>query len=88
MLEAGLEGAPPFKCRAGSRYLYIDEFSEAHFCSQAQSLWSMPIDDVDADVLRANFHTRKSCAERCTLGCVRDASRYDGWRAQRGPLVG
>lgn len=87
VLQAGLEGAPPFRCRAGSRYLYVDEFSMAHFCSQAQDLWSMPIDVVDNAVLRRNFHTRKACAERCSLGCVRDSSRYDQWRPQLGPTV-
>jgi MoaA/NifB/PqqE/SkfB family radical SAM enzyme len=88
VLGAGLEGAPPFRCRAGSRYLYVDEFSNAHFCSQALDLWSLPIDDVTPDTLRTNFHTPKACAARCTLGCVRDASRYDAWRPQRGTVLG
>lgn len=87
VLQAGLEGAPPFRCRAGSRYLYVDEFSMAHFCSQAQDLWSMPIDVVDGAVLRRNFHTPKPCAARCTLGCVRDSSRYDQWRPQWGRMA-
>lgn len=77
-------GAQSWKCRAGSRYLYVDEHSTARFCSQARDLWSKPIDDVtDAD-LQHNFHTPKPCASHCTLGCVRDASQYDGWRPQRG----
>jgi hypothetical protein len=27
-------GAAPFKCRAGSRYLYVDEFGMVRWCSQ------------------------------------------------------
>jgi MoaA/NifB/PqqE/SkfB family radical SAM enzyme len=88
VLGAGLDSAPPFRCRAGSRYLYVDEFSNAHFCSQALDLWSQPIDEVTPVTLRTNFHTPKACAARCTLGCVRDASRYDAWRPQRGQVVG
>ena len=30
------EGSAPFKCRAGSRYLYIDEDGIVHWCSQAR----------------------------------------------------
>ncbi|HEY3666788.1 MAG TPA: radical SAM protein, partial [Polyangiaceae bacterium] len=26
-------GSAPFKCRAGSRYLYVDEFGDIHWCS-------------------------------------------------------
>ncbi|MFT5991455.1 MAG: MoaA/NifB/PqqE/SkfB family radical SAM enzyme, partial [Bradymonadia bacterium] len=87
VLGAGLDGAPPFRCRAGSRYLYIDEFSTARFCSQAQDLWSLPVDEVTDEVLQQNFHTAKPCAERCSLGCVRDSSRYDAWRPQWGPSL-
>lgn len=84
VIEAGLGEPSPWKCRAGARYLYIDEFSQARYCAQAQDLWSMPIDEVTEEVLEQNFATSKPCAERCTLGCVRDASQYDRWRPQRG----
>lgn len=84
VIEAGLGEPSPWKCRAGSRYLYVDEFSTARYCSQALDLWSMPIDDVTEEVLEENFNVPKPCADQCTLGCVRDASQYDRWRLQSG----
>ena len=84
VIEAGLGQQAAWKCRAGSRYLYVDEFSNAHFCSQAMDLWSCPVDDLTEAHLKANFERPKPCAERCTLGCVHDASQYDRWRPQRG----
>ena len=80
--RSGLKGRKPWKCRAGCRYLYIDEFSIARYCSQAKELWERPIDELNTTILRRNFHTRKPCTGRCTLGCVRDSSKYDRWRKQ------
>ncbi|MEP6810386.1 MAG: radical SAM protein, partial [Chthoniobacterales bacterium] len=37
------EGTAPFKCRAGSRYLYIDEFGNVNWCSQTRKVWSKPL---------------------------------------------
>ena len=36
-------------------------------------------DDVERE-----FHTPKGCEAQCTIGCVRRASAFDGWRAQQG----
>ena len=41
----------PFKCRAGSRYLYIDEFGNVNWCSQTRTVWSKPL---------ANYTRRRS----------------------------
>jgi len=29
-------GEAPFKCRSGSRYLYVDEFGNVHWCAQTR----------------------------------------------------
>ena len=29
-------GEAPFKCRSGSRYLYVDEFGSVHWCYQTR----------------------------------------------------
>lgn len=70
-----------FACRAGSRYLYIDEFQRATWCSQTRasrefkSLWDYTWDDM-----REQFHTPKPCSANCTVGCARRVSRLDLWR--------
>ena len=37
------QGSAPFKCRAGSRYLYIDEYGMVNWCSQTRTVWSKPL---------------------------------------------
>ena len=76
------DGVAPFKCRAGSRYLYIDEFGRVNWCSQTRGVWSKPLLEYTRADLRAQFYSYKSCHETCTLGCARSASQLDNWRAQ------
>jgi MoaA/NifB/PqqE/SkfB family radical SAM enzyme len=76
------DGRARFKCRAGSRYLYIDEFGNVNWCSQTRGIWSKPLTNYSREDLREQFHTYKPCHETCTLGCARSASQLDNWRAQ------
>ncbi len=76
------DGTAPYKCRAGSRYLYIDEFGNVNWCSQTRGVWSKPLTEYGLDDLREQFYTYKSCHATCTLGCVRSASQLDNWRKQ------
>lgn len=76
-------GRADFKCRAGSRYLYIDEHGDVNWCSQQRGVFRKPFADYTWDDLREQFDTRKDCAPTCTIGCVRTASRFDEWRGQR-----
>jgi MoaA/NifB/PqqE/SkfB family radical SAM enzyme len=76
------DGTAPYKCRAGSRYLYIDEFGNVNWCSQTRGVWSKPLMDYELDDLRQQFYRYKSCNETCTLGCVRSTSQFDNWRKQ------
>ena len=78
------DGAAPFKCRAGSRYLYIDEHGQVSWCSQTRSVWSKSLMDYTSADLREQFYRYKSCHATCTLGCARSASQLDNWRAQAG----
>lgn len=77
------EGSAPFKCRAGSRYLYVDEFGVVHWCSQTRGDFGVPLADYDLDELKRQFHTPKGCNPQCTVGCVRTNSAADEWRPQR-----
>jgi MoaA/NifB/PqqE/SkfB family radical SAM enzyme len=76
------DGTAPYKCRAGSRYLYIDEFGNVNWCSQTRGVWSKPLMDYALSDLREQFYRYKSCHATCTLGCVRSASQLDKWRKQ------
>ncbi|GMV12493.1 MAG: radical SAM protein [Polyangiaceae bacterium] len=77
------EGAAPFKCRAGSRYLYVDEFGVVHWCSQTREAFGVPLADYDLTELKRQFATQKDCNAQCTLGCARTNSAPDEWRPQR-----
>ena len=79
-LMTGLEA--PFKCRAGSRYIYVDEYGTVRWCSQTFEDFGIPLEKYTRDDLRRQFHTKKSCSSHCTLGCARTSSAYDEWRPQ------
>ena len=78
------EGSAPFKCRAGSRYLYIDEFGKVNRCSQTRNVWSKDLMAYTVADLREQFYEYKACHAGCTLGCARSASQIDNWRSQPG----
>ena len=78
-------GSAPFKCRAGSRYLYVDENGVVSWCSQTRHVLKKDVMDYSYEDLKREFYSYKSCQDRCTLGCVRAASSVDGWRRQEGP---
>ncbi|HEY2800811.1 MAG TPA: radical SAM protein [Chthoniobacterales bacterium] len=76
------DGVSPFKCRSGSRYLYVDEFGRVNWCAQTRNVWSKPLLTYTRDDLREQFYTYKACNETCTIGCSRSASQLDSWRPQ------
>jgi MoaA/NifB/PqqE/SkfB family radical SAM enzyme len=80
------QGAAPFRCRSGSRYLYVDEHGKVHWCSQTMALLSKDLLDYTREDLAREFHAGKPCAAQCTVGCARTASAFDAWRPQR-PLA-
>ena len=79
------KGIAPFKCRAGSRYLYIDEFGKVNWCSQTRTAWSKDLMEYTPTDLREQFYRYKSCHATCTIGCARAASQLDNWRPQALP---
>ena len=74
-------GRAPFKCRAGARYLYIDEEGMVRWCSQTREDWGKALADYTTEDLREQFYLNKSCNEQCTIGCVRTCSAHEQWRA-------
>jgi len=72
-------GVAPWKCRAGARFLYVDESGCVSYCSQRRGEPGVPLGAYTTDHLRRGREP-KGCEAACTLGCVRRASAVDGWR--------
>ena len=82
------EGRPnDWRCRAGSRYLYICEDGLVHYCSQQRGYPGVPIAEYTTADVKREFLTAKSCAPNCTIGCVHRISYIDHWRAPQTRTV-
>jgi organic radical activating enzyme len=89
--EAIANGRPnDWRCRAGSRYLYICENGLVHYCSQQRGWPGTPLSAYTQADLDREFLTEKSCAPNCTVSCVHQISYIDHWRAPQklptGPM--
>src|SRR2546427_553370 len=69
-----------WRCRAGSRYLYICEDGLVHYCSQQRGYPAIPLDEYTPAHLEHEFFTRKACAPCCTVSCVQQVAMIDFWR--------
>jgi len=69
-----------WRCRAGSRYLYICEDGLVHYCSQQRGYPGKPLADYTVDDIRREYVTAKDCAPHCTVSCVHQVSTMDFWR--------
>ena len=78
-IAAGLENN--WRCRAGSRYLYICEDGLVHYCSQQRGYPGIPIAEYTAERRRREYFTQKGCAPHCTISCVHQVAALDNWRA-------
>lgn len=67
----------PFRCRSGSRYLYVDEDGMVRYCSQQREEFGKPLLSYTREDLKEQFYTFKDCHERCTIGCARSCSSVD-----------
>ncbi len=82
------QGRPnQWRCRAGSRYLYICEDGLVHYCSQQRGYPGTPLEHYTKADLRREFYTEKSCAPHCTVSCVHQVSIFDAWRAPQHPAL-
>jgi MoaA/NifB/PqqE/SkfB family radical SAM enzyme len=72
--------AHEWRCRAGSRYLYICEDGLVHYCSQQRGYPAIPLERYTRENLDHEYHTAKSCAPLCTIACVQQVALLDNWR--------
>ena len=76
-------GEAQFRCRAGARYLYIDELGMVRWCAQTRTSFGKTLSAYAVEDLRQHFYSEKACSDQCCVGCVRTASALDQWRSQR-----
>src|ERR1700679_3394273 len=78
-IAKGLENN--WRCRAGSRYLYICEDGLVHYCSQQRGYPGIPLMQYTDEQRHREFFTKKGCAPRCTVSCVHQVAAIDAWRS-------
>ena len=75
------EGEPyEWRCRSGSRYLYICEDGLVHWCSQQRGYPGTSLEDYTMEDFAREYKTEKWCAPTCTIQCVHQVGILDNWR--------
>jgi MoaA/NifB/PqqE/SkfB family radical SAM enzyme len=69
-----------WRCRSGSRYLYVCEDGLVHWCSQQRGYPAIPLEQYTPELRRREYFTAKYCAPRCTVSCVQQVAILDNWR--------
>ena len=69
-----------WRCRSGSRYLYICEDGLVHWCSQQRGYPGVPLSQYTPEMRHREYFTEKFCAARCTVSCVQQVGILDNWR--------
>ena len=69
-----------WRCRAGSRYLYICEDGLVHYCSQQRGYPGIPLLEYTKEDMRREYLTKKACADYCTVACAQKVATFDNRR--------
>ena len=69
-----------WRCRSGSRYLYVCEDGLVHWCSQQRGYPGIPLAEYTDEMRQREYFTDKYCAPRCTISCVQQVAMLDNWR--------
>jgi hypothetical protein len=69
-----------WRCRSGSRYLYICEDGLVHWCSQQRGYPGIPLAQYTPEIRHREYLTDKFCGPRCTVSCVQQVGILDNWR--------
>lgn len=73
-----LEGeTPSWKCRAGSRYLYVDEGGMVHLCASQMVGPGTPVEEYTFEDMRERSKSYKGCEDGCSVGCAYRCSMVD-----------
>jgi hypothetical protein len=60
---------PEWHCRAGSRFLYVDEFGNVQFCSAQRGRLGKSVLEYTREDLRTHSQSHKGCESGCSLLC-------------------
>ena len=74
-----------WRCRAGARYLYVDEEGLVHYCSQQRGYPGVPLSQYTVKDIRREYLTEKSCAPLCTISCSHQTAYMDWYRGKQRP---
>jgi len=69
-----------WRCRAGARYLYVDENGLVSYCSQTRGVPGIPVLEYTREDIEREYFTKKECAPYCTVNCVQQVGYLDNWR--------
>src|SRR5713226_3892615 len=69
-----------WRCRSGSRYLYVCEDGLVHWCSQQRGYPGIPLAQYTPEMRHREYATKKFCGPRCTVSCVQQVALLDNWR--------
>jgi len=69
-----------WRCRSGSRYLYICEEGLVHWCSQQRGYPGILLSQYTPEMRQREYLTDKFCGPRCTVSCVQQIGILDNWR--------
>ena len=68
---------PAWKCRAGARYMYVDEHGKVQLCASQLGRLGTPIEEYTKADLNKNASSYKGCEEGCSVGCAFRCSLVD-----------
>jgi MoaA/NifB/PqqE/SkfB family radical SAM enzyme len=72
-----------WRCRSGSRYLYVCEDGLVHWCSQQRGYPGIPLAEYTPEMRHREYFTAKYCAPKCTVSCVQQVAMLDNWRGKQ-----
>lgn len=68
---------PDWTCKAGARYLYVDEHGNVQLCASQIGRFEKPILEYTKADLNEQARTPKGCEEGCSVGCAFRCSLVD-----------
>jgi len=68
---------PAWHCRAGARFIYVDEFGKVQFCSAQRGALDKPLLEYTTDDIARHATSHKECEAGCSMLCHYRASAID-----------
>jgi molybdenum cofactor biosynthesis enzyme MoaA len=73
---------PKWRCQAGARFMYVDEFGKVQFCSAQRGRLGKPILEYTREDLEKHSRSAKGCEAGCSLLCHYRDSAFDNQPVQ------